>query len=74
MAHLPARVYRTLCRFDAATELDKAVAYRDAEVPFHPGRTDASEEQTDAVSFEFLSGDEVCQPPGDGLVFHRCQR
>ena len=34
MAHLPQRVYRTLCRFDAATELDKAVAYRNAEVPF----------------------------------------
>ena len=33
----------------------------DAEVPFHPGRTDASEEQTDAVSFEFL------EPAADGF-------
>ena len=34
MAHLPARVYRGICRFDAATEWDKALAYRAAEVPF----------------------------------------
>ena len=32
MAHLPAKVYRTICRFDAATELDKAYAYLEAEV------------------------------------------
>ena len=34
MAHLPARVYRGICRFDAATEWEKALAYRAAEVPF----------------------------------------
>jgi len=31
---IPERMYETLCRFDYATELDKAFAWRDAEVPF----------------------------------------
>ena len=33
----------------------------EAEVPFHPGRTDASAEQTDAASFEYL------EPAADGF-------
>jgi len=31
---VPERMYEGLCRFDYATDLDKAIAYRDAEVPF----------------------------------------
>jgi len=30
----PKQMYETLCRFDYATDLDKAIRYRDAEVPF----------------------------------------
>ncbi|CDK00642.1 catalase/hydroperoxidase HPI(I) [Microbacterium sp. C448] len=33
----------------------------DAEVPFHPGRTDASQEQTDELSFAYL------EPSADGF-------
>ena len=27
-------MYESVCHFDYATDLDKAIAYRDAEVPF----------------------------------------
>ena len=30
----PSHMYESVCRFDYATDLDKAIAYRDAEVPF----------------------------------------
>jgi catalase-peroxidase len=45
----------------AAVEKAAKDAGHDVSVPFHPGRTDASQEQTDAESFEVL------EPRGDGF-------
>ncbi|MFC7142129.1 catalase/peroxidase HPI [Halosimplex aquaticum] len=63
---------------NAAIEQAAADAGYDVEVPFEPGRTDASQEQTDVESFEalkpkadgfrnYLEGD-IDQPPEDLLV------
>ncbi|MDS0474168.1 catalase/peroxidase HPI [Natrinema sp. 1APR25-10V2] len=46
---------------NAAVEQAAAEAGHDVEVPFEPGRTDASQEQTDVESFEAL------KPPADGF-------
>ncbi|GAA1689408.1 catalase/peroxidase HPI [Microbacterium sediminicola] len=46
---------------NAAVENAAAAAGVSVEVPFHPGRTDASEEQTDVESFAFL------EPIADGF-------
>jgi catalase-peroxidase len=46
---------------DAAVEQAAADAGYDVEVPFEPGRTDASQEQTDVDSFEVL------EPDADGF-------
>ncbi|WP_459194818.1 catalase/peroxidase HPI [Halosimplex sp. J119] len=63
---------------NAAIEQAAADAGHDVEVPFEPGRTDASQEQTDVESFEalkpnadgfrnYIEGD-IDQPPEDLLV------
>lgn len=46
---------------NAAVEMASAEAGVEVEVPFHPGRTDASEEQTDTEGMEWL------QPVSDGF-------
>jgi catalase-peroxidase len=46
---------------DAAVEQAAAAAGYDVAVPFEPGRTDASQEQTDVESFEWL------EPAADGF-------
>ncbi|MES1945272.1 catalase/hydroperoxidase HPI(I) [Salinisphaera sp. PC39] len=46
---------------NAAVEKAAKDAGHDLELPFHPGRTDATEEQTDAASFEVL------EPVADGF-------
>ncbi|WP_018075664.1 catalase/peroxidase HPI [Novosphingobium nitrogenifigens] len=46
---------------DAAVEAAAKAAGHDVEIPFTPGRTDASEEQTDAASFAVL------EPKVDGF-------
>ncbi|MCC4909573.1 catalase/peroxidase HPI [Microbacterium sp. cx-59] len=46
---------------NAAVEKAAADAGYEVEVPFHPGRTDATQEQTDEVSFSFL------EPAADGF-------
>ncbi|WP_254763503.1 catalase/peroxidase HPI [Natrinema marinum] len=46
---------------NAAVEQAAADAGHDVEVPFEPGRTDATQEQTDVDSFEAL------KPPADGF-------
>jgi len=46
---------------NAAVERAAKEAGHDLELPFHPGRTDASEEQTDVESFAFL------EPVADGF-------
>ncbi|GAB3604102.1 catalase/peroxidase HPI [Microbacterium aureliae] len=46
---------------NAAVEKAAKDAGVDVEVPFHPGRTDASQEQTDELSFSFL------EPVADGF-------
>jgi len=45
----------------AAIEKAAAEAGYDVEVPFHPGRTDATQEQTDVEAFEYL------EPKADGF-------
>ena len=50
---------------NAAVEEAAAAAGHDVEVPFEPGRTDASQEQTDADSFEAL------KPEADGFRNYR---
>ncbi|WP_449395278.1 catalase/peroxidase HPI [Devosia riboflavina] len=45
----------------AGIEQAARVAGHDVTVPFTPGRTDATEEQTDAASFDYL------EPPADGF-------
>ncbi|MCH8505438.1 MAG: catalase/peroxidase HPI [Ectothiorhodospiraceae bacterium] len=46
---------------NAAVEAAAKKAGHNIEVPFHPGRTDATSEQTDAESFDFL------EPEADGF-------
>jgi catalase-peroxidase len=46
---------------NAAVEDAAKKAGHEIEVPFHPGRTDATEEQTDVESFEYL------EPEADGF-------
>ena len=46
---------------DAAVEQAAQSAGEDVRIPFHPGRTDATDEQTDAESFEYL------EPIADGF-------
>ena len=46
---------------NAAVEKAAKDTGHDVEVPFHPGRTDATQEQTDEVSFSFL------EPAADGF-------
>jgi len=63
---------------NAAVEHAAAEAGYDVEVPFEPGRTDASQEQTDVESFEVLEpdadgfrnylGDDLDQPAEEQLV------
>ncbi|MFC3282222.1 catalase/peroxidase HPI [Litchfieldella rifensis] len=53
---------------NAAVEQAAKQAGHDIEVPFHPGRTDATEEQTDAESFEYL------EPIADGFRNYLKQR
>jgi catalase-peroxidase len=48
----------------AVEQAAKAAGY-DVRVPFHPGRTDASQEQTDVESFAAL------EPPADGFRNYR---
>ncbi|QCS43060.1 catalase/peroxidase HPI [Natrinema versiforme] len=65
---------------NAAVEQAAADAGYDVEIPFEPGRTDASQEQTDEESFEALKlkvdgfrnyfGGEYNQPAEDLLVDH----
>ncbi len=65
---------------NAAVERAAADAGYDVTVPFEPGRTDASQEQTDEESFEALKpevdgfrnyfGGEYDQPAEDLLVDH----
>ncbi|MBL3685434.1 catalase/peroxidase HPI [Leucobacter zeae] len=45
-----------------------AAAGRTVEIPFTPGRTDASQEQTDVASFEYLN------PPADGFRNYESDR
>ncbi|MBA2779629.1 catalase/peroxidase HPI [Billgrantia kenyensis] len=52
----------------AAIEKAAKAAGHDIEVPFTPGRTDASDEQTDAESFEWL------RPEADGFRNYRRAR
>ncbi|WP_408959119.1 catalase/peroxidase HPI [Natrinema sp. 74] len=64
----------------AAVEQAAADAGYDVEIPFEPGRTDATQDQTDEESFEALKpevdgfrnyfGGEYDQPPEDLLVDH----
>ena len=48
---IPERMYQSVCRFDYATELAQAIAYRDAEVPFQlynvPAMNDISRKWSD---------------------------
>jgi len=63
---------------NAAVEQAAAEAGYDVEIPFEPGRTDATQEQTDAESFEALRpsadgfrnyrSDELARPPEEALV------
>jgi catalase-peroxidase len=53
---------------NAAVEAAAQKAGHKVEVPFHPGRTDATEEQTDAESFEYL------EPRADGFRNYLKQR
>ena len=46
---------------DAAVEAAAKKAGHDVKIPFAPGRTDASQEQTDVASFAVL------EPKGDGF-------
>ncbi|HOB94737.1 MAG TPA: catalase/peroxidase HPI [Aquabacterium sp.] len=50
---------------NAAVEAAARAGGVDVTVPFHPGRTDASQAQTDAASFAVL------EPAGDGFRNHR---
>ncbi len=51
----------------AAVEAAAKKAGRNVKVPFMPGRTDASQEQTDAASFAVL------RPPADGFRNYVCR-
>ncbi|MDS0300050.1 catalase/peroxidase HPI [Halogeometricum sp. S1BR25-6] len=52
---------------NAAVEQAAADAGHDLEIPFEPGRTDASQEQTDVESFEVL------EPEADGFRNYRSE-
>ncbi len=52
----------------AAVEKAAAAAGHNVDVPFHPGRTDASAEQTDAESFD------VMEPVSDGFRNYQKQK
>ena len=62
----------------AAVEQAAAEAGYDVEVPFEPGRTDATQDQTDVESFEWLepdadgfrnyAGDDIERPPEEALI------